>query len=63
MSKSKTKTGLGGPRKGAGRKPVADKKVAVTLYIQDSIVQSYGGLEPFREYCYQLLASKNEANN
>ena len=39
MPKSKTKTGLGGPRKGAGRKPIADKKVAVTLYIQDSIVQ------------------------
>ena len=60
MPKSKTKTGLGGQRKGAGRKPVADKKVAVTLYIQDSIVQSYGGLEPFREYCYSLLLQKSK---
>ena len=60
MPKLKTKTGLGGRRKGAGRKPIADKKVAITLYVPQSVVQSHGGLEDFREYCYQLLASENE---
>jgi hypothetical protein len=56
MAKSK----LGGARKGSGRKPVADKRLAVTLYIQESIVKSYGGIDGVREYCYGILTKKIE---
>lgn len=55
MGKEKKKKVIGGARKGAGRKPVADKKVAVTLYIQESIIQSFGGIDNFRDHCYAIL--------
>lgn len=32
----------GGKRKSAGRKPVADKKIAVTIYVRESFINSIG---------------------
>ena len=56
MAKSK----IGGARKGSGRKPVADKRIAVTLYIQESIVKSYGGIDGIREYLYKTFSKINK---
>ncbi len=58
MAKARKVISHGGARKGSGRKPVADKKTAVTLYLEESIVQSYGGVEGVREFCYQMLVAK-----
>jgi hypothetical protein len=55
MKKEKTH---GGTRKGAGRKPAADPKVGVTLYIENSIVETLGGVEAIRTDCYAYLKSK-----
>ena len=43
------KTTQGGKRKNAGRKPVADKKVQVSFYIEGSKIQKLGGLDAFKE--------------
>ncbi|HEX5002399.1 MAG TPA: hypothetical protein VFW78_07870 [Bacteroidia bacterium] len=48
----------GGVRKGAGRKPVADPKVMVPLYIETSIISALGGLEEVRSACYSFIRSK-----
>jgi hypothetical protein len=50
----------GGTRKGAGRKPVADPKIGVTLYIENSIVETLGGVEAIRTDCYAYLKAKAE---
>jgi hypothetical protein len=39
----------GGARKNAGRKPVTDKKVQVSFYIEGSKIQKFGGLDTFKE--------------
>jgi hypothetical protein len=39
---AKKKSVRGGARKGSGRKPVKDKKVPVTFYIQKSVVRKLG---------------------
>ncbi|MFN8142781.1 MAG: hypothetical protein U0073_00030 [Bacteroidia bacterium] len=57
MKKEKTH---GGARKGAGRKPAADPKVGVTLYIESSIVDTLGGVESIRDDCYSYLKAKAE---
>jgi hypothetical protein len=38
----------GGKRKNAGRKPVLDKKVQVSFYIEASKIEKFGGLEEFK---------------
>lgn len=58
MGKVTKRTGRGGPRKGAGRKPAGDPKVAVTIYVESSIVKSLGGIEGVREECYSILKMK-----
>ncbi len=60
MAKARKVISHGGARKGAGRKPVADKKTAVTLYLEESIVQSLGGVEGVRDYCYKLLSANSK---
>lgn len=37
------KTGRGGARKGAGRKPESDKKQAIFIYIRGSVIKKNGG--------------------
>jgi hypothetical protein len=39
----------GGKRKTSGRKPVTDKKVQVSFYIEQSKIQKLGGLDAFKE--------------
>ena len=40
--------------KTAGRKPIADKKQIVTLYVRESIIEKMG-LEIVKETCYKAL--------
>ncbi len=46
----------GGARKGAGRKPVEDPKVPVTIYVKESIINSLGGIEILREELYKQIS-------
>lgn len=43
------KTTHGGKRKNAGRKPVTDKKVQVSFYIEGSKIKKLDGLDAFKE--------------
>jgi hypothetical protein len=43
------KTTHGGKRKTSGRKPVTDKKVQVSFYIEGSKIEKLGGLDAFKE--------------
>ena len=47
----------------AGRKPVSDKKVQVSLYILSSQIEKFGGLEKFKDALYEFvfLRSQNGA--
>ena len=57
MAEKKKKRPHGGPRKGSGRKPVADPKVMVALYVESSIISAMGGIEELRKACYGFLQS------
>lgn len=50
----------GGARKGAGRKPATDPKIGITLYIEESIIDSLGGIDAIRNECYSFLRSKTK---
>lgn len=39
----------GGKRKGAGRKPVTDKKEAIFVYIKGSVIKKNGGKEAVKD--------------
>lgn len=52
MSKKKRR---GGPRANAGRKPVSDKKVALYLYVPESIINGYGGADNARKAAENFL--------
>ena len=39
----------GGKRKKAGRKPIEDRKIPITIYLKQSIIESNGGSELIRE--------------
>lgn len=39
----------GGKRKNVGRKPVSDKKIQVSFYIEQSKIEKLGGLDTFKE--------------
>jgi len=43
------KTTSGGKRKNAGRKPVLDKKIQVSFYIEQSKIEKLGGLDAFKD--------------
>jgi hypothetical protein len=60
MAEKKKRRTHGGPRKGSGRKPVADPKVMVALYVETSIINAMGGIEEVRNACYSFLKSKTE---
>jgi hypothetical protein len=38
----------GGKRKNVGRKPVIDKKLQVSFYIEQSKIERFGGLKEFK---------------
>ena len=48
----------------AGRKPVQDKKVQVSLYVEISKIEKFGGIENYKSECYKLAEKPplNEAN-
>ena len=39
----------GGKRSNSGRKPVSDKKVQVSFYIEQSKIKKFGGLDSIKE--------------
>lgn len=39
----------------AGRKPVEDKKIVVTLFIRQSLLDEKGGKEGVQKQCYEFL--------
>lgn len=39
----------------AGRKPVADKKVVLTLYPRESQIKAAGGMEKAKKICLEAL--------
>lgn len=47
----------------AGRKPVPDKKVQVSLYILSSQIEKFGDIEKMKNAIYEFVAlrSQNEA--
>lgn len=45
----------GGKRKKAGRKPAADPKQGLTIYVETSIIDANGGLEKSKSECYLFL--------
>jgi hypothetical protein len=47
----------GGSRKGAGRKPSLDPKQPVTIFVEASIVESFGGKEGVQLFCYNAIDS------
>lgn len=38
-----------------GRKPVADKKVLIRLYVRQSVIDRFGGLAETQNLCYKTL--------
>jgi hypothetical protein len=45
----------GGNRKGAGRKPSLDPKQPVTIFVETSIIDSFGGKEGLQLFCYNAI--------
>ena len=47
----------GGKRKKSGRKPIAEglKKIQVTLYIQQSEIDKFGGIDTLKERIYHFV--------
>ena len=44
----------------AGRKPVPDKKVQVSLYVLSSQIEKFGRLEKFKEALYEFIALRTQ---
>lgn len=51
----KAKKKHGGKRKLAGRKPIEDKKIVVTLYVRQSVIDELG-IETVKQKCYGALS-------
>ena len=46
---------LGGKRKGAGRKPVLNKKKQISLYVEGNKVIKFGSEEKMKEHLYSII--------
>ena len=46
---------LGGKRKGAGRKPVLNKKKQISLYVEGNKVIKFGSEEKMKEHLYTII--------
>lgn len=44
----------------AGRKPVPDKKVQVSLYIRQSEIEKFGGIEKMKDAIYEFVALRSQ---
>lgn len=43
----------------AGRKPVPDKKVQVSLYVLSSQIEKFGGLDEFKKALYEFVVLRS----
>lgn len=63
MSKNKSTQKVkshGGARAKSGRKPVADKKVSFTIYVEQSILDANGEIDETKKDCYTFLKKRSE---
>ena len=44
----------------AGKKPVSDKKVQVSLYVLSSQIEKFGGLEKFKDALYEFVVLRSQ---
>jgi hypothetical protein len=44
----------------AGRKPVPDKKVQVSMYVLSSQIEKFGGLDEFKQALYDFVALRSQ---
>ena len=44
----------------AGRKPVPDKKVQVSLYVLSSQIEKFGGIEKLKNTLYDFVALRSQ---
>ena len=61
MSKAKPSKKVkshGGARAKSGRKPVTDKKVGFTIYVEQSILNGNGDMDETRRDCYEFLKNR-----
>jgi hypothetical protein len=42
-----------------GRKPISDKKVQVSLYIRQSKIDKFGGIEELKDVLYDFVALRS----
>jgi len=50
----------GGARARSGRKPVADKKVGFTFYIEQSVLDANGDIDELKKDCYSFVKKRAE---
>lgn len=50
----------GGARQRAGRKPVADPKQGITIYVESSIIEANNGIEECKSEMYFFLKERGE---
>lgn len=55
MAKKDLRINNGGARTGAGRKPVPDKKLPLTLYLNTSVIELLGGIEAAKAHLYKSI--------
>jgi len=48
----------GGKRKGAGRKPIADKKQTIVIYVETSKVNNAGGIDELKNEIYRVIYNR-----
>jgi hypothetical protein len=53
-NKKQDKKKHGGKRSNAGRKPVADKKQRVDVFIETSRIEKRGGMDAMKKYLYDV---------
>lgn len=52
---------IGGKRNGAGRKPSANPKQPVTIFVETSTIEAYKGKDGFRAFLYEAIARHKSA--
>jgi len=48
----------GGKRKGAGRKKAADPKRTITIYVEQSVIDSFTGIDVMKSEIYAFLKKR-----
>ena len=43
-----------------GRKPISDKKVQVSLYIRQSKIDKFGGIDGLKDALYEFVAMRSQ---